>query len=76
MSGILIFFQSYDDLKDLNKGALINIGFRAAMQEDMAWDCVIAHDVNLVPMDLNTSYQCTDTVSTDRHANGNGMMVE
>ncbi|KAI5213822.1 Beta-1,4-Galactosyltransferase 3 [Manis pentadactyla] len=40
-----------------NRGRLRNVGFWEAMQEE-DWDCVIFHDVNLLPEDDRNLYVC------------------
>jgi hypothetical protein len=40
-----------------NKGMLMNAGFLTAISEGW-WDCVIFHDVDLVPEDGRNMYSC------------------
>jgi hypothetical protein len=44
-----------------NKGRLYNMGFDYLMR-DLQWEfnCVILHDVDLIPMNLNLDYACDD----------------
>ncbi|KAK2154681.1 hypothetical protein LSH36_260g01073 [Paralvinella palmiformis] len=43
-----------------NKGRLYNVGFLTAMTFDQ-WDCVILHDVDLVPETEDNLYRCADS---------------
>ena len=40
-----------------NRAKLLNVGFLEAMK-DVAWDCVILHDVDLIPEDDRNLYLC------------------
>ena len=40
-----------------NRGLLFNIGFKQAMN-DMDYDCVILHDVDVLPEDDRNYYDC------------------
>jgi hypothetical protein len=43
-----------------NKGRIYNAGFLMAMK-DVDWDCIILHDVDLVPETDDNLYRCADT---------------
>ena len=47
MLSIVVF---KDDTDSFNRGMLLNIGYVEAMK-DFNWDCVIFHDVDLLPED-------------------------
>ena len=55
--------QSNNDTKEFNKGAMFNIGFKKAMEDDPTWDCIILHDVDMVPMAMSNLYKCGTSVS-------------
>ncbi len=48
-------FQKDDEY--FNKGLLMNLGFHEAMRTN-ATDCVVFHDVDIVPIDDRNSYMC------------------
>jgi|SaaInl59LU_5_DNA_1037362.scaffolds.fasta_scaffold01927_5 hypothetical protein len=50
----LIYIVEQDDGKAFNRGALCNIGFKAASQNRC--DYVIFHDVDMIPMNVDYSY--------------------
>ena len=60
---ILFLFQA--DSLPFNRGALLNAGFELAMSEDgdLSWDCLVLHDVDLLPMREDNVYTCGDQVS-------------
>ena len=45
---LIVVFK--DDTDSFNRGMLLNIGYVEAMK-DFNWDCVIFHDVDLLPED-------------------------
>ncbi|XP_008322270.1 beta-1,4-galactosyltransferase 3 [Cynoglossus semilaevis] len=47
-----------------NRAKLMNVGFREAMKKE-DWDCLIFHDVDLIPEDDRNSYTCD---SNPKHA--------
>ncbi|XP_077319481.1 beta-1,4-galactosyltransferase 3-like [Lithobates pipiens] len=42
-----------------NRAKLMNVGFKEAMK-DKAWDCLILHDVDLIPEDDRNLYTCAE----------------
>ena len=50
------------DKKKFNRGALLNVGYKLAMEEN-DWDCLILHDVDLLPENVTLAYTCRDKVS-------------
>ena len=42
---------------------MFNVGFKKAMEDDPSWDCIILHDVDMVPMSLTNLYKCGESVS-------------
>ncbi|XP_055589435.1 beta-1,4-N-acetylgalactosaminyltransferase bre-4-like [Uranotaenia lowii] len=42
-----------------NRASLMNIGFAEAMKQK-SWDCMVFHDVDLLPMDDRNLYTCPD----------------
>jgi len=55
--GIYIVNQS-DELP-FNRGMLLNTGFREA-QMDFPWNCLIFHDVDLLPLNETNPYRCSE----------------
>ncbi|XP_023652517.2 beta-1,4-galactosyltransferase 5-like isoform X2 [Paramormyrops kingsleyae] len=45
--------------QSFNRGMLFNVGFHEAMQ-DLAWDCMIFHDVDHIPESNRNYYGCSD----------------
>ena len=43
----------------MNKGMLLNIGFREALR-DFNWSCFIFHDIDNLPEDSRNLYSCSD----------------
>ena len=56
INGWLISFQAHNDT--FNKGRIMNIGFQEAMKY-RPWDCVIFHDVDMLPENDNNLYVCS-----------------
>ena len=56
-----IYFQEAPTI--FNKAALMNIGFLEASQQ-FVMDCVIFHDVDMIPQDDRNFYTC---VNSPRH---------
>ena len=54
-------FQSETQGLLFNRGVLFNIGFKYAMK-DRKWDCLMLHDVDLLPENINNTYKCWDQV--------------
>lgn len=52
---IFIVFQAHGFL--FNRGALFNVGYLEVMKQKR-WDCLIFHDVDLIPMDDRNLYNC------------------
>uniref|UniRef100_A0A8C4WZE7 UDP-Gal:betaGlcNAc beta 1,4- galactosyltransferase, polypeptide 4 n=1 Tax=Eptatretus burgeri TaxID=7764 RepID=A0A8C4WZE7_EPTBU len=52
---IYVIHQTGDFM--FNRAKLLNVGFLEAMK-DVAWDCVILHDVDLIPEDDRNLYLC------------------
>ncbi|XP_028161446.1 beta-1,4-galactosyltransferase 4-like [Ostrinia furnacalis] len=52
----IFVIEQYDKHK-FNKGALYNIGYLET-QRFGNWDCLVFHDVDLLPMDLRILYSC------------------
>ena len=50
-----------EDKNLFNRGQLLNIGFVEAMK-DFHWDCIILHDVDLLPMNKVNFYTCKHDV--------------
>lgn len=43
---------------------LSNIGYEHAMQDDMySYDCIVIHDVDMLPEDDRNLYFCNDTMA-------------
>lgn len=42
-----------------NRASLMNVGFVEALKQ-RAWDCIVFHDVDLLPMDDRNLYTCPD----------------
>ncbi|XP_066462569.1 beta-1,4-galactosyltransferase 3-like isoform X2 [Eleutherodactylus coqui] len=53
--GIYIITQSGDFT--FNRGKLLNVGFKEAMKDE-DWDCMLFHDVDLIPEDDRNLYTC------------------
>ena len=60
-------FQSTEDGCLFNRGGLLNIGFLMANQ-DWDWDCVVLHDVDLLPQIIENVYKCRDQVRSMIHS--------
>lgn len=52
---VFILFQPHGYW--FNKGALYNVGYLQAMRRKK-WDCLIFHDVDMIPMDDRNFYDC------------------
>ena len=61
MSSSFLHSQSFDGLL-FNRGLLINVGFVEAMADKEDWDCIIFHDVDLLPEIPINAYECWDQV--------------
>jgi len=55
-----IYVANQADNKPFNRGALFNAGFLEAAK-DQDWDCLVLHDVDLLPEDDRNLYRCRDT---------------
>jgi len=55
-----IYVAHQADNKPFNRGALFNAGFLEAAK-DQDWDCLVLHDVDLLPEDDRNLYRCRDT---------------
>ncbi|XP_071158043.1 beta-1,4-galactosyltransferase 5-like [Mytilus edulis] len=59
-----IYLVEQADDHPFNRGMLSNIGYEHAMQEDMySYDCIVIHDVDMLPEDDRNLYFCNDTVA-------------
>lgn len=54
-----IFVIEQVTIASFNRAALMNIGFKEALNLHH-WDCFIFHDVDLIPMDDRNLYTCPD----------------
>lgn len=54
-----IFVSEQEDEGRFNKGAVMNAGFREVMKSS-PFDCVIFHDVDMLPENDRNIYQCQD----------------
>ncbi len=52
---IYVASQTFDG--DFNRGALLNFAFESAISEH-EWNCLIFHDVDLLPENVSLSYTC------------------
>ena len=59
---IYVITQAQDG-KKFNRGALLNIGYKLAMEEN-DWDCLVLHDVDLLPESPDLTYTCKVKVSS------------
>ena len=55
MSMFSMYFQAYNEL--FNKGLIMNIAFKYAMKQEN-FDCVIFHDVDMIPENDLNFYEC------------------
>jgi len=60
-----IYIVDQQDKLDFNRAGLFNIGFVEALK-DSEWDCVIFHDVDLLPEDDRNLYTCPE-FNSPRH---------
>ena len=72
----MLSLQNTSDRFDFNRGALMNIGYHIVMNdttikqnpaskttgETSRWDCLVFHDLDMLPMDLKANYTCGDKV--------------
>ncbi|GFR61178.1 beta-1,4-galactosyltransferase 4 [Elysia marginata] len=63
-----ILDYEYDPPTTFNKGALFNAGFLEIMKQD-DYDCIILHDVDLLPLDDRNLYRCDKNHPTHFSAN-------
>lgn len=56
-----IFVIEQDDQLPFNRGNLLNIGFREASQYYPQVNCLIFHDVDILPSNLRQLYTCSHT---------------
>ena len=60
--------QSTSDGLPFNRGALMNIGYHIAMADHQStanrkpWQCLVFHDVDMLPMDATNVYNCSGKV--------------
>ena len=54
-----IFIVAQTIIREFNRGALFNVGFIEAMKIKQ-WDCVVFHDVDLLPIDDRNLYTCSN----------------
>lgn len=54
-----IYVVEQEDEKEFNRGKLFNVGFVEARKEK-PFSCFIFHDVDLIPLNLNNVYACTN----------------
>ena len=45
------------DGQEFNRGSLMNVGYTIATREH-DWDCIILHDLDLLPENDSTEYKC------------------
>lgn len=53
-----IFIVAQTFVREFNRGALFNVGFIEAMKMKQ-WDCIIFHDVDMLPIDNRNLYTCS-----------------
>ena len=66
-----VIFQSMSNGLSFNRGALMNVGYQIAMMDDPMelgvgpgqWDCLVFHDLDMLPMKLENVYKCGAKVS-------------
>ena len=54
-----IFVISQDDKEVFNRAMLFNVGYREAVKLS-TWDCLVFHDVDLLPEDDRNLYSCPE----------------
>lgn len=52
-----IFVVEQIQNQTFNRAKLINVGYQLA-QLQRNWDCIVLHDVDLLPLDLRADYAC------------------
>ena len=53
----MILLQAFHDI--FNKGRIMNIGFKQVMKYNN-YDCIIFHDVDMIPENDRNLYMCSD----------------
>ena len=53
---MLLCVQAHNET--FNKGLIMNTGFAEVMKMDDHWDCIIFHDVDMIPENDHNFYQC------------------
>ena len=57
-SGLFNFLLQFDE-GQFNKAMIMNAGFKEVMKID-TYDCIIFHDVDMIPENDNNFYRCGD----------------